>query len=361
MSQTASIPWLEAETIQAAMELQDERDTNPTVVNLFKPELFEGARLSIPQIIQDPSRVRHTTSGGRAMPVNRETIVLHEYETSWIKLVDDITPDDKAKFISALSAPRQDGFDVIKMRMARADEITNRIAARFRKNLAIERRALCSGALQGTYTYTLGDQGTAKSVNLALTALTAPDKDWDDPDATIVTDIADAITEFKDSNESGAPPTHVFYNPEMIRSYFLGNTQFNAMIAGSARLSEWFVGLGAQNNWMDMEGRILDPLWGLTWVPVEGTQKLLDGSSEDVYPTHTITFARLSTVPDDGADPTWLVKFDQEQTPTEQPKIEVAVPAMGAEVKNHKVVLFSNGLPMFKRPDLVCTLRVVAA
>lgn len=357
MSQPNSIPWLEAETIQAAMELQDERDQSTTIVNMFPAEQFEGARLSIPQIIHNPQRVRHTTEGGRAMPVGREEIVMHEHDPSWIKLVDDITSDDKTKFYDALAEPVAGGSRIKTVRMARADDITNRIAARFRKHLLVERRALCAGALQGEYTYTVGDQ-SAKTVDLQLTALTAPSPEWDDAAATIVTDIADAIAEFKDSNESGAPPTHVFYNPSIIRSYFLGNTQFQTMIAASARLAEWFVGLGAQNNWMDMEGRILDPLWGLTWVPVEGTQKTVTGSSEDIFDPNLITFARLSMTEDDGCSPTWFMKFDAEQTPTTEPKIEVKAPMLGDEVKNHKVVLFYNGLPGFKRPDLVCTMVI---
>jgi len=356
MSQPASIPWLEATTIEAAMELQDERDASRTITDLFVTEQFIGERLSIPHIIHSPQRVRHTTEGGRAMPVTREEIVLHEYKPSWIKLVDDITSDDKTKFYDAL-APAVAGMErLVTMRMATADRITQSIASRFRKNLQIEKRALCAGALHGSYVYRLGDEGTDKTVDLQLENLdSVVGTDWDDASATIVTDISDAIIGFKDLNESGEPPTHVFYNPKNLRGWLLANTQFQTMIGNSARLSEWFVGLGNRGDWMDMEGRILDPLWGLTWVAVEGTQLDISGNSEDVFPDNVLTFARLGP---DGAQPTWFMKFDAEQTPGPEPKIEIKAPSEGDEVKNHKVVLFFNGLPGFKRPDLVVTMEI---
>jgi hypothetical protein len=359
MSQPFSIPWLEAETIEAAIEIQDSRDKTMTIANLFPPQQFLGERLSLPRIINNPQRVRHTTAGGKAMPVKREQIQLIEYDTSWIKLFDEITTDDKNKFYDAMAPVSPNGgMEKFRtLRMLQADEIVNRIASRFRKNYAIERRALCSGALQGSYSYRVGDAAADMTVSLGLTALTAPAVDWDNKAATISTDIGDAYREFVDSNEEALEPTHLVYNPDQIRDYFLINDEFKALMAESPRMSEWFMGLGT-GNYLDLMGRVKDPLWGLIWIPAQGKTRSITGSLGDMFPTDTLTLMRLG---DDGCQPTWFQKFDREQQPDINPRIEVKAPQDGDDVKNHKVVFFSNGLPGFKRPDLVQTLKVVAS
>lgn len=354
MPQPLSIPWLEANTITGAIELQDQLDSVLTLIDLFTPQQFVGDRVSLPQIIHSPKRVAHTTAGGGAMPISPDEIQLHEYTPSWIKLEEGITPEDKRKFYDAQAPVLAGDERLVTARVATADQIIDRLAARLRTHLRMERKALCAGALNGEYSYKVGD-GPTRTVNLGLTGLTNPTTHWDNAAATILEDIPGWQAEFRANNATSAEATHVFYNPKLIRGYLLNNTQLLAAIGGSIILNEWLIGIrnGAAPNWLDELGRIRDPLFGLTWVPIEGTQTALDGSSEDVWPATKLAFARL---PDAG--PKWFMTYDAEMTPDANFKIEVGAPMEGQAVKNHNVVLFFNGLPGFERPDLVMTVDV---
>ena len=221
---------------------------------------------------------------------------------------------------------------------------------------------MCCGAFLGGYQYRLGSSPNPVTVDLNLTELTAPVIPWDDEDALITSDIGDQYTEFDENNGRGLGPTHVFYNPKMMRSWWLKNKQWLEAMAVNQSLALWFTG---QRNaatvvvdFIDLEGRITDPLFGLTWVPVEGTYKDYDGTLKDRWPTNMLSYVRLG---EDGCRPAWYMAFDRLQNPEPTFRIEVKMPMEGDDVKNVQSVFFDNGIPGFEFPEMVCIVEVVPA
>lgn len=362
------IPEFEAEAFIAAYELADERDTAPSVLSLFPREQHVGDKVKIAIFTEPVQRVRHTSFGGRSMPVPRGSAREIEYTPSSIKLDDKVTSEELRRFLDsqAVLSPSVAGPQVSESR-ARAllntvQQVQNRIATSLRAADNTERKVLCAGALQGAYTYQVADQPNAVTVDLSLTTLTPPSVGWDNAAAVIAEDISAAVMAFKNGNSSGASPTHVFYNPKNMRVNLLKNTQILAYIANNPILSAWQLGLmsGTAGDWLSLDGRVKD-LWGLTWVPVDGTYTDLAGSTQDLWHEDYLTLARITGDESDSCSPRWFMSYDPLQNPDAAINIEVKFPEIGEAVKLIFVILFDNGLPGFKRPDLVMNWRVVPA
>ncbi len=359
------IPEFEAEAFIAQYELMDELDTSLSILNAFPREQHVGDKVRIAMFTEPVQRVRHTSFGGRSMPVPRGAATEIEYTPSSIKLDDKVTSEEFRKFLDAQAVldPRIAGAGVAESRqkalMNTVGTIQSRIVGSLRNADNTERKVLCAGALQGAYTYRVADQPNAITVNLSLTEITHPTTEWDDIAATIAEDIATAVAAFRLGNSTSADPTHIFYNPKRMRARLLGNTQFQKFIAANPFLSAWYLGIqsGGQGDWLDLEGRLRD-LFGLTWVPVDGTYLDLDGNAQDLWHEDWLTLARITNNEADSCSPRWFMSWDPLQNPEAAVNIETKAPEYGEAVKNIFVILFDNGLPGFKRPDLVMTFRV---
>lgn len=358
------IPEFEAEAFIAAYQLLNERDVNTTILDLFPREQHVGDKVKIAQFFEKAQRVRHTSFDGRSMPIPRGYAKEIEYTPSVIKLNDQITSSDIRKYFEAQArvpasvAGVEAAESLQRAQLSTVESIRDRIVRAMRMSNDTERRALCAGAMQGAYSYKVADQAGVKTVDLNLTTFDPPGTSWDDEDANIIEDISDAYSAFKNANNDGVAPTHVFYSPKKIRGALLKNTQLREYMKQNPELAAWFIGLraGTSVDWLDMDGRIRD-LFGLTWVPMEGTFRDLDDQVQDLWNPDYITFAKLG---EGGCDPKWFMTYDPAQNPEPDVNIEVSAPAEGSDVKAWQVVLFDNGLPGFKRPDLVMTQRVIA-
>lgn len=369
------IPEFEAEAFIAKYELLNEQDQSLSILNLFPREQHVGDKVRIARFFEKVQRVPHTSFGGRSMPVPRGTGDEIEYTPSSIKLDDKVTSEELRKLLDSMAVldPAVAGAGVAEARtralMNTVENVRNRIAASLRSADNTERKVLCAGALQGAYTYQVADQPNPVTVDLQLTDIDAPTTGWDDEDATIIEDISVAYSAFKAGNATGVEPTHVFYSPKKIRGALLKNNELQTFIKAHPELAAWFIGLraGTSQDWLDMDGRIRD-LFGLTWVPVEGTYLDLDGQVQDLWHPDFLTLARINPADTDdsgalpdGCAPRWFMSWDPLQNPEANINIEVAWPEEGSAVKSIFVILFDNGLPGFKRPDLVMPWRVIPA
>lgn len=359
MPQPFSTPRFNAVTLTAAYEVIDERDAARPLLNLFPRVQFNGTEVVIRRFRDKPQRVRHTAAGARAMPVPRETMEELRYKPTYIKLKDQIEGEELNNFVDYETyaemgevGPRQNN------RLAQIDRANQRVARRFQLHATEERHVLACGALRGGYSYKLGDQTI--TVDQKLTELDAPTIPWDDDDATIFEDIASFQREFRNNNGRGLDATHIFYSPDGMRSYFLKNKQWLAAMAANPALAAWFTGIRngstAGVDFMDLNGRIQDPLFGLTWVPIEGSFKDYDNSIVKRWPDNKLSLVRLGP---DGAVPQWLMAFDALQNPEPTWRIEVRYPQEGEDVKAIQAVFFDNGIPAFEFPEMVTTVTVV--
>lgn len=359
MPQPFAQPRFNAVTVTAQYEIQDRRDVQHPMLRLFQRVQFEGDEVKIRRFREKAQRVPHTTFNGRAMPVPRETMEEATVKPSVIKLFDDLDARELIAF--ADYEQYQSLGDTSRRqqnRLVTIDRAIARVARRFQLNSTEERHVLCCGAFLGGYTYKLADKTI--TVDLNLTDLEIPDTAWDNPAATIFSDIGDHITGFTENNGRGIGPTHVFYNPKNFRSYWLKNTQWLASMNANPALAVWFTGqrnsTTAAVSFMDMEGRITDPVFGLTWVPVEGKYKDYDGTLKERWPVNKLAYARLG---EDGCRPQWLMAYDPLQNPSPNYRIEVGYPRDGEDVKAVKSVYFDNGVPAFEFPEMVCVVTVV--
>ena len=359
MPQPFNLPRFNAVSLRAQYEILDRRDKARPMLALFNREQFEGAEVKIRRFRDKPQRVPHTSYGGRAMPVPRETMEELSYRPSVIKLKDTLDQDDVNLFVDYESqAALNDVSQRQTNRLVRMDRALGRIARRFQTHSSEERHVMCCGAFLGGYTYKLGDKEI--TVDLNLTELTAPTTAWDNIAAKIVTDIGNQYSEFVENNGRGLAPTHVFYNPKNFRTYWLKNTQWLATMAMNPALALWFTGqrnpTTAAVDFIDLEGRITDPLFGLTWVPIEGTYREYNGTATDRWPVNKLAYARLGA---DGCLPQWLMAYDALQNPEPTYRIEVGYPDEGDDVKVVQTVYFDNGIPAFEFPEMVCVVTVV--
>jgi hypothetical protein len=367
------IPEFEAEAFIAKFELLDERDQDQTVLALFPREQHIGDTVRIAMFFEKIQRIRHTSFGGRSMPVPRGTGREIELTPSSIKLDDKVTSEELRKVLDAMAVldPSVAGAGIAESRtralMNTVEKTRNRIAMSLRTADNTERRVLCAGALQGGYSYHVGDQPNPTTVDFGLTVIDPPAISWDDEDAKIPSDIALAYDTFKEANPTNSEPTHVFFN-KRLRTHLLKNLQMLAFIQANPALSAWYIGMQAGKNgdWLSLEGGIRD-LFGLKWVAVDGTYTDVNGEVQDLWHEDWVTFARInpddatdSSATPDGCAPRWFMSWDPLQNPEAEINIEVRWPEEGEAVKNILVLLFDNGLPGFKRPDLVMPWRVVA-
>lgn len=143
------------------------------------------------------------------------------------------------------------------------------------------------GALLGEFTYEIG--GVEMTVDYGHNDVSAGiiGTVWTDAAATIITDMHEILDEFK-ANSGGVRADTAYYSSRAWAAYFVGNTQFQTFIGADPMLARAFAGIREGLDVVDAEGRFIDPLFGLEWIPVDGPHTLQDGTVEDRWPTQSI-------------------------------------------------------------------------
>ena len=368
MADAHSIPYFEKEALVAVMRRMDARDNLRPLLRLFPRQAHEGDLIKVRKHKRRPGQVRHTSIGGRAMPVRRGSLDEIEYRGTNLKLWDYITEPDFELFARAEDAitsdrPTPSGAAAL----ARANRRIEEIAQNLRDDNAEERHRLMCGALQGSISYYVGGDTTPRTESYGLTSLTAPGTDWSAVGATIVSDIMGWYEEFQGNNTLGLAPNVVFYNPLATRIYLQKNTEFQTWKKQNEGQVLGFFGLAGGNREFDFLGHIKE-LMGLRWIPIEGTYQNLSDTATTRWATDKLVFAHVSM--EAAADAfemgggngfyEWGMNLRALSNPTADVHIEVKMPEVGDDVKVAKVTSFDNGLPVLLEPELVQPVDVVA-
>lgn len=343
-----SVPYLEAEALVAAMKLADKRDTAHPLFSFFPRRGQVATKVKVRTIKRKAGQVRHTTWGGKAVPVSRGEITEQMYEPAVIKLVDTITIEDMNLYAHAATALQaNDVGPAAKSYIQAANDRIQEVAMDLRADDAEEVHRLMVGALLGTVTYRLEGMDSDLTVDYGLTEIDSPSTLWDNIGATIAEDIEVAKRTFRDSNSEGLSANVVFYNPKIYAEYFIGNTQLQALKKAHPEYAIGLAGLPDGKTDVNGEGKLVN-LFGLTWIPVEGTYRNLSGTVVDRWPTNKLVLARQGV---DGCMSEFTMAISEFHTPRAEPAVEVY--AGGRDVKTGEVYLFDNGVPTFKQPDKV--------
>jgi hypothetical protein len=354
-----SLPYLEAEALIAAMRVFNEQDQSRPMLQLFQRQAAPADLIKIRRLTRKAGQVRHTSVGGRAMPVERGELKEDYYSPSYIKLKDHITMEDMKLFAAAASAQgANDVGPLAKSRITAANERIREIALNLAEDIAEERHRLCCEAMLGQVTYTVGDGGS-QTVDYGLTAITSPGTDWDNAGATIVSDLYGFINEFRNANAKGLAPDTVFYGEDLYADCFVGNTEWNTFKKENPEYAIGFLRVAGGRNEADTNGTFVDRVFGLNWVKVEGSYRDLNGAIQKRWPSNKLAFARIGGT--NGARPTWMMTLDEWQNPRPETNIEIGLPVQGSDVKTPHIVAFDNGVPAFYDPELVMPVEVYSA
>lgn len=354
MGNELAIPYLEKEAIIAAVRRSSQYNALPRVSPLFRRVGHMAEKLTVRIRTRSASQVRHTTMDGEAVPVREGTLIERDFEPTWLKVftsfgVKELTNYARAAEAKQMASPGPEGMGFIQ----KANEHIREMGQDLSLDLDAERERLCVDAVQtGTVTATLANGGT-QTINYGLTALTAPSTKWDNASATIVQDMHGVFNEFKGNNPRGIGPNIAIYNPKLYKESFSKNTEWKEFKKASPDLAAGFLRLAFGANEANMEGYFTDPIFGLTWVPVDGTYKDLNGVVQDYWNYKNITLARL-----DLAGFEWGQTIGHPYNPVAGVNVELEGPKSPA-VQVWNVYAMDNGLPIIKEPELIQTWRVI--
>lgn len=342
-----SIPYLEAEALIAAMIRVDERDTQHPVLRFFPRRARAGGKIKVRRMRRKPGQVEHTSWGGRAVPVRRGTVEETEYSPSVIKLFEVLSREDIILFVEAARAAGSNDVGPFAQSMiSEANRRIEELAQNLRMDDREELHRLCCEALTGTVGYRL--DGIDYTVSYGLTSIATPSTQWNSAAAKIVQNLMDAIETFRENNDRGLSPRQAFYNPKMYADYFIPNTEWQTYKKQNPELAQGFLRIPGGRTEADTLGRVTDPLFGLEWIPVEGTYVDADGASAARWDVKKLVLADM-----DNAMCEWGQVLDPVQTPNADYNLEIGNPQEGDDVKAHKIVLFDNGLPVIGDPQLI--------
>jgi hypothetical protein len=353
MADELAIPYLSKEMIIASILNESAQNKSRPVQRQFKRVGHGAEKVEVRERTRYSDQVRHTTMDGEGVPIKTGTFKVREYGPAWLKVFAELTAKDIALFARAEEAAQMasPGPEAIAF-MERANERIRELGADIDANLGAERERLCVSAFTGTLTATLQD-GTSQSVSYNLSALTAPSTKWDNASATIIANLYAAIDEYKANNPLGLPPTRAKYHPRLYREAFVGNTEWKDFKKASPDLAAGFLRLSGTRNEANNEGFFSDPLFGLTWEPVDGTYRDLDGTVQNYWNYKDITLYR-----EDEAGLEWAMTHGHTYNPRPEVNIEVEGPSR-KDVQVWKIHGFDNGLPVVKRPAMIQTYRVI--
>jgi len=355
MGNELAIPYLEKEAIIAVIEHESRFNASRAVSRFFSRMGHGAEKVEVRVRSRTSSAVRHTTMDGEGVPIQAGDMLIREFSPAWLKVFRNLSSRELAFFARASEASKraemgQMGVDF----QARANDLIREIGSDLEADLGTERERLCSLALEtGQITATLAN-GEAQAIDYGLHAITVPSTKWNDAAAKIIGDLYKAIDEYKTNNPRGEIPTHAFYHPKLYSEAFVGNTEWIAWKKANNDLAAGFLRLarGARIE-ADVEGYFTDPMFGLTWVPIDGTYKNVAGVTGPFWDYKNITLARI-----DRMGPEWGMTFGHTYNPTAAVNVALEGPSR-PDVQTWKVHAFDNGLPVLKEPRFVQTWRVI--
>lgn len=354
MADELAIPYLEKEAIIAAIEIANEMDYSRPVSKLFNRAGHDAELVEVRVSQRRPQQVKHTTMDGEGVPIRNGTFKVRQYRPTWMKLFAELTARDSAMFRKAAEAKQMaDGSPQGTMAIQRANERINELGQALAADLGTERERLCVGAILGSISATMAD-GNTETVSYGLHAQTAPSTKWDSAAAAIVTNLYAAIDEFKQNNPRSLPPKVAFYHPSLYVNAFVGNTEWKDFKKASPELAAGYLRLtsGARIEATE-QGYFTDPLFGLTWIPVDGTYLNGSAAATNFWSYKDIVLAR----PEE-AGFEWGMTYGHAYNPTPQIGVQIENPTR-PDVQVWKVHAFDNGLPVLKQPEYVQTWRVI--
>lgn len=354
-----ALPYLEVEALVAVINRRDARDMAHPLFGLFPRVGQTAQKIKIRYDNRRPAEVRHTTWGGRAVPIDRGEIKEREAEPAVLKVFDTITAEDAAMFAKAAEAKAANQVEGIGgAAIMDANERIRRLGADLGDNLAEERHRLMVGACQGSVSFLVYDSGVRREVSYGLPTIAAPSTHWDDPAALIVQDIESAIKTFRANNPRGLSPDTVLYSPDITSDYLVGNEQWQDWIKLVPSMAQGFLRVPGGRNPFDIQGGVNEGIFGLNWVKIEGTYMARDATTNALTPTarwpvNKLTFLNVREL---GAQ--WKMVVHPWFNPTAEVNVEVKEPQKGDDVKAAIVTAFDNGLPYFADPTLIQTWDV---
>lgn len=356
-----ALPYFEVEMVIAAIMRRDVRDMAHVLFNLFPRVGQRTPKIKIRYMTRSPAQVRHTTWGGRAVPVERGKIQERFAEPAVLKVFDLITMEDVTLFAAAADALANNQIDGVGgAAIEEANDRIRQMSADLGDDIAEERHRLMVGACLGEVELIVYDGTEAITVDYGLTAITPPSTAWSDANATIVQDMEAAIQAFRNNNPRGLSPTHVLYNPGIYSSYFVGNDQWQEYVKLIPQMAQGFMRVPGGRNPFEIVGDVSENLFGLQWVKVEGTYQKRDAATNSLTPTARWPVNRLTLLNAPMLGAQWRMVVHPWMNPEANVNVEVKEPVKGDDVKNARVVVFENGLPYFGDMTMIQTFEVAA-
>lgn len=357
-----TLPFFEVEGVISEINALDSRDQAHPLFNIFKPKGQVASKIKLRTMTRRAGQLRHTTWGGRAVPVTRGTIDEKFLDPAVLKVFDHLTQEDVQLFTEAEGAMAANTIEGAKAPavVAAVDRI-QRLAADISEDMAEERHRLMVGACLGTVEILVYDAIEALTVDYGLTAIASPSPAWTDAAATIVSDIETALDTFRDNNTRGLSATHAIHSPLLYSTYLVGNTQWNTYIKQVPAMAQGFLRVPGGNNPFEVNGDVSQNLFGLIWVKVEGTYRAQVANAAGTYttvarwPTNTIVLMNLAA-----AKPRWQMVLHPWMNPRAEINVEVKMPVVGDDVKDVTVTAFYNGIPLWEDPTCVQVWEVAA-
>jgi len=283
-----AIPLLAKEALIAAQEVINAQSQRFPLFSYFPREQYEGEKLEVRIKVVDSEVGRFTTADGPAHLVKPGSLTTVKVEPLYHRPYLKWTSADLSLFadwdqVRKMAGPASEALQAQVSR--KITEALDDASLGARETM----HDMLAGALLGSNTYDV--DGASQTVNYGHPTLTDPGTTWTDSGATIVEDIYASIDEFIQQSD-GVPPDHVFYNPRAWSRYFVPNEEFRSFIVANPDLARAFGVKGPPNEMADAEGNMVDPMFGLRWIPIAGPH-IKAGSTAQRWPVATLAFASL--------------------------------------------------------------------
>ena len=361
-----NIPYFEVEAVIAEWNEADARDFSRPLFFLFPPKGQRAPKVKIRTIHRRPNQIRHTTWGGRAVPVERGQIKERFVEPSVFKVFDHLTTEDEILFADAETAINANEIEGANSpAVVEANDRIQQFTADLREGVSEEKHRMCVGACLGQVEVLIYDATEPITVDYGLAAITPPSPLWSAVDgdglgtATIVADGAAALTEFRNNNPRGLSPQLALHGPGLYSRFLVNNKQWNEYIKHSPAMAEGFLRVPGGKNPFELTGEIQAGWLGLRWVMIEGTYMADDGVGNYTetarWPDNTIVLINVN-----GAQPRWQMVLSRRVNPTTEVNVEVKLPQVGDDVKEISVLAMYNGIPIFLDPTCVQVWEIAA-
>lgn len=288
-----SIPYLRKEVLQGAYTILDEQSSMYPLFSLFPREQYVGEKLEIKVKTLTPTVGEFVAPDGAANMVRPGTLKSIFVDPVYKRDMDQLKNSDFALFAA---------WDEVVQRGAMADNSTlqgrvQRRVAELISDLTVDMREtfhdMFAQTLQGSFAYIVDGIETTVSFGLNDLSAAAGSPDWSNAADKLIEQFALMLDAFID-NSNGRAATHVVYNPKAWAEYFVTNTQFQNFVQAVPGLAQAFAGKPVQGmEFVNPDGSFVDPMWGLTWIPVRGPHVDRNGNSVQRWDKKKLTLISM--------------------------------------------------------------------